>query len=302
MAENVAVIESSSKDDQETIQHGPLPQIACRTIQNRSVYGPLQPLGHTSEEIVRAILTSVQQPEISMCRDQRSALAYFREGTKYLKSGVLPGVPNSREWMDYYFSIFDRLFFFRSIRKHVRWSFEKRRSIMGKYVGLCYDRRPYARPSTISSRILLLPLSEVHAGQQLQAQVSTLLHEMTHAVFHIYACRCRRRCRQIEEQDECGRNHSHSWNLLAVGLEGAAKRLLGLELNMWVFNSLLDDIMTTRSGAGLTEAKLLAWKIDKQKLGSAVYTYQWHMDWDLWWDHFREYTWFDFPFGGERLF
>jgi hypothetical protein len=176
------------------------------------------------------------------------------------------GQPNNIQDIKKFFEIFDDAYFGGLLKGYCRFElpsyFDCRDQRYGYYppLGICEGFFPEGefrerdtrfrieKPYAIIT-IQLDPSSKDKCGR-IKRYLEVLLHEMLHAMFFIYTCRCEHGCKQRHHHEAGGYHHyieSHhmEWQAAALAIEDADERLrclLGLSVDLARDRSLAYDM------------------------------------------------------------
>jgi hypothetical protein len=139
------------------------------------------------------------------------------------------------DWLNFlpYFLFFDKIFFFSAIQDNCGFSFVHPpltdwggNILHGKCRPLDDDFKP---TNTLSS--WLVSLVEMDGKLRLHSYIEILLHEMLHAYFQIYVCRCLS-CEKRNDIFLGLTGHGYAWQLAAIQLEDVCSQRLGYTVNL----------------------------------------------------------------------
>ena len=154
---------------------------------------------------------------------KQGAIGFVRNGTSSWTYGSIDdlqldgGYTSDKSVLDTYFKVFNHAFFFGSLSN----------------VGLTLDSSTreqglYGRCRWVGPRIEIYKLSKHDREARLLSYLGTLLHEMVHAVFAIYACDADD-CRDRSENEGTNR-HGPAFQTLLRAICSAAEIELGVDL------------------------------------------------------------------------
>ncbi|KAF8863873.1 hypothetical protein BDZ45DRAFT_761258 [Acephala macrosclerotiorum] len=206
----------------------------------------LVPFSYTPEEISTAIVYFVSKSTYyckveDLAPRQQLAIQQFKhQGSWHL------GNPHNLDDIKKYFQIFDNAYSNGSLNSYcklelVESKYARQRVEKGFDNGNCEVHEPgkerdprytLDRPQvTITIRKQDTPLKPQDSFTCIQTYLIILLHEMLHAMFELYTCRCNRGCRQRLDDPSRGRHHM-PWQIATFAIDEAnilGRNLFGLE-------------------------------------------------------------------------
>lgn len=166
---------------------------------------------------------------------KQAAIERHHATTRSVVSGTT--LPEDIEFLIVYFQIFDELFFEDTLHYLCHLSFLRdpspTRLGQASYPGTIGDFAVYIE----IRNLFFFPTKKLKAGmsvtERLDQYCGTLLHEMVHAFFRIYSCRCEK-CRGILTSHEGigHKGHGESWLRVTLELERATLAHLGVRYDL----------------------------------------------------------------------
>lgn len=159
---------------------------------------------------------------------------------KYMfRNGPFLGAEQGQDEVDYCvqkcFRWFDDFFFFNLIHTHTRVELKGRlagRESLRGCVKNDPNNGPHGQLITLYRRNSdSLGLSEVEKTMKMKKILGTLLHEMVHCLFRIFACRCGR-CGRLRPFMVGDRGHGFCWKGVADAVEQTARQEFDEELTL----------------------------------------------------------------------
>lgn len=176
---------------------------------------------------------------------------FFRRSSKNRP----PLMTTIKATLEEYFDALDAAIFFGSLRDQRTIIFvEKIDGAVegGEILGECHWSRSGFGEDSTRKFACLIEVSATHgsshqkdADAHLFDCVASLLHEMLHAYFFIYTCRCAEGCDRAYNTLIGPQGHQQAWQQAALLIEDSTERLLGRRIDMNRFTSLLGDWSST---------------------------------------------------------
>jgi hypothetical protein len=226
--------------------------------------GRLKPLSWSRGAISAAIVANIDRS----CEKFQSSGQTYRQPKKELLSKRQKGAmdrfkyqgswnlaqPDNFEDLNKFFDIFDDAYFGGLLKGYCRleWIEESdtERRLEKGFDGVCYPYFPGEQrdPRFITEKPLIVITLLRHPGNDrfwaIHNYLEVLLHEMLHAIFDIYTCRCDNGCKQRHAR-EGGGGHWVEWQVAARNIEvadGKYWNLLGFGHDLRRTQSLVSDI------------------------------------------------------------
>lgn len=181
--------------------------------------------------------------------------------------------------MSAYKTLFDRLFFFGSLRPHVKCVMQKPKGAEEHLMGRTDQDKSYQlkwsypfHEKRMEVCITLFRTKTKSRPERLKEYLATMLHEMIHAFLDIWGCRYEG-CYNVWQRQGV-KGHGHAWQdaALAIELAVADKSMLGIELDLGRQKSLAVDIVYERRAVP-EEQELGRWGMNRgevDKIGKIV--------------------------------
>ena len=190
---------------------------------------------HTAQVLtagICALFTSIPNRPDLLHPVQANALQRWRT---WIQPGNLqPKVDTQYFGLRYVFHIFDDYFFRRALRSRVRLEW-----VEGSPRELGYYGSTRPDPNFEHSRNTLIEIVRPNEWSQdsVQQLLSTLIHEMAHAVFRLFECRCVQCSRQIHIERGRGlTGHGPEWRKLVEAMEMELNRFFPGFSEIWTVN------------------------------------------------------------------
>ena len=170
------------------------------TFLNLTIYG------HSAEQMSTLIQSYVRRRGSNLTLQQQQGLGQFKELEKLQTQLV-----ESNELILKYFNAFNDIFFFGCLKSLCKVQFYPQEAMRPGLRGQC----TYPQNGTCLIRIK----SGSRKGPpktRLTGYLSTLVHEMLHAVFHTYVCRCGHVCKNRYAESVGGHGIAWQWAALAI--------------------------------------------------------------------------------------
>lgn len=222
--------------------------------------GRLKPLSHSREAISSAMIAHLGRrhyyPEDKLPPRRKRAFERF----KYQGSWKL-GDPDNIEDLTGFFDLFNDMYFNGLITGYckivlLKASVLRKRFLESDLIGHCdpcfprEGRDPRFQPENVMCTLSIVIQDNCRVVEQkgpwtrIQDHLDTLIHEMLHAMFDIYTCRCEHGCRQKQEVEGGGGHHTE-WLAVAKAIErkdGSHSQFPCLGLDFGRLTSLIADL------------------------------------------------------------
>ncbi|KAL2063308.1 hypothetical protein VTL71DRAFT_5113 [Oculimacula yallundae] len=197
--------------------------------------------GHSAAQLGMIIQSLVRRRGINLTPRQLSARSCFQSATALLLN--LPTEPLEDERiLIQYFDIFNGVFFFGAL-KFCKLRFEDDDENLGSCAGggECLQERIHI-PDNFACLIRIRPMISEFPNREsrLKEYMETLLHEMLHAWFSLFTCRCET-CNEATDNILGPSGHADGWQLASLAIQEASWPLLGTALDLGRVNGMISE-------------------------------------------------------------
>jgi hypothetical protein len=189
-------------------QHAP-PRIAREDFEA----GRLKPASYSIEDISAAIIDHLER-DMPSPRQLRALRRYEYEGSWSISR------PENLDDIRKFFEIFDDFFFHGVLKGYCTLEIfrDTHHRLGSKISGYCYTELPglerdwrYKISRPYPHIAIAVATNKMWPFERISGYMSTLLHEMLHALFTLYTCRCSQGCRQKDDDLEVWGGHHPAW-------------------------------------------------------------------------------------------